>query len=200
MDTGVDDISAAGNRLLRFTGDVTGGDFAFAVVSNLATADVADIDDMSPGIDQNEIKDNPGFAIDTGDIHAFNFETGSGSQIAQAGTYGIHALGNPLFGDDRSRLYVLNADGELFEVDPVAFTPSPALVTGPIPANGDAGWPGRSPTATPASARRSDTSRFHRGEGLLTAPAVPMTSAASTATSPSVGRAASAPRSTTGFQ
>ena len=29
MDSGVDDSSAEGNRLLRFTGNVTGGDFAF---------------------------------------------------------------------------------------------------------------------------------------------------------------------------
>lgn len=142
MDTGVDDTNAEGNRLLRFTGDVTAGDFSFAVVSDLATADVADIDDMGPGIDENQITDNPGLAIDTGDIHAFNYETGSGTLVAQAGTYGIHALGGPLFDDDRSRLYVLNADGELFEIDPDDFSSSGVLGTGPTPAEGIPGWSG----------------------------------------------------------
>ena len=140
MDTGADDSSALGNRLLRFTGDVTAGDFAFDVVSDLATADVADIDDMSPGIDDNQITDNPGLAIDTGNIHAFDYETGSGTQVAQAGTFGIHALGGPLFTDDRSRLYVLNDAAVLFEIDPVDFTSSAALGTGPTPAAGPAGW------------------------------------------------------------
>lgn len=140
MDTGVDDSSAEGNRLLRFNGDVTTGDFDFTVVSDLATADVADIDDMGPGIDNNEITDNPGLAIDTGDIHAFNFETGSGTLIAQAGTFGIHALGGPLFNDGRSRLYVLNSDAELFEVDPTDYSTSGVLGTGPTPAEGTPGW------------------------------------------------------------
>ena len=140
MDSGVDDTSAEGNRLLRFTGNVTGGDFAFEVVSDLATADVADIDDMGPGIDDNQITDNPGLAIDTGNIHAFNYETGSGTQVAQAGTFGIHALGGPLFQDGRSRLYVLNDAAELFEIDPVAFSSSGVLGTGPTPAQGPAGW------------------------------------------------------------
>jgi len=140
MDSGVDDSSADGNRLLRFTGNVTGGDFAFDVVSDLATADVADIDDMSPGIDSNQITDNPGLAIDTGNIHAFNFETGSGTQIAQAGTFGIHALGGPLFTDGTSRLYVLNEGAQLFEVDPVSFGVSGVLGTGPTTAQGPPGW------------------------------------------------------------
>lgn len=142
MDTGSDDTNADGNRLLRFTGDVTAGDFAFAVVSDLATADVADIDDMGPGIDQNQITDNPGLAIDTGNIHAFDYETGSGTQVAQAGTYGIHALGGPLFDDGVSRLYVLNSAAELFELDPTSFAPSAVLGTGPTPAEGTPGWSG----------------------------------------------------------
>jgi hypothetical protein len=140
MDTGVDDSSAEGNRLLRFTGDVTTGDFEFVVVSDLATADVADIDDMGPGIADNQITDNPGLAIDTGNIHAFDYETGSGTQVAQAGTFGIHALGAPLFDDDRSRLYVLNDAAELFEIDPVDFSSSGVLGTGPTPAQGTPGW------------------------------------------------------------
>lgn len=142
MDTGVDVTSAQGNRLLRFTGDVTAGDFAFAVVSDLATADVADIDDMSPGIDANEITDNPGLAIDTGNIHVFNYETGSGTLVAQAGMYGMHALGGPLFQDGQSRLYVLSYDAELFAIDPIAYTSSDVLGTGPVPAEGIPGWSG----------------------------------------------------------
>jgi len=140
MDTGEDDTSSKGNRLLRFTGNVTGGDFTFQVVSDLATASVADIDDMSPGIENNQVTDNPGMAIDTGRIHAFNFETGSGREVARGGTFGIHALGGPLFKDGRSRLYVLNDAAELFEVDPVTFAISPVLGKGPTPAQGTAGW------------------------------------------------------------
>ena len=142
MDTGSHDTNAEGNRLLRFTGDVTAGDFSFTVVSDLATADVADIDDMSPGIADNAITDNPGLAIDTGRIHAFNFETGTGTEIATGGTFGIHALGGTLFEDGRSRLYVLSNDAELFELDPKTLSSSPALGEGPSPAEGPAGWSG----------------------------------------------------------
>ena len=142
MDSGADDSSSAGNRLLRFTGNVVAGDFTFAVVSDLATADVADIDDMSPGITSNQITDNPGLAIDTGNIYAFDYQTGTGTQVAQAGTYGMHALGGPLFDDDQSRLYVLNSNAQLFEVDPVTFGVSGSLVTGPTPAQGTHGWSG----------------------------------------------------------
>jgi hypothetical protein len=142
MDTGVDDTSSEGNRLLRFTGDVRSGDFSFDVVSDLSTADVADIDDMGPGIDGNQITDNPGFAIDTGDIYDFNYETGTGTQVATGGTYGIHALGGPLFSDGRSRLFVLSEQAELFEVDPDTFELSDVRVTGPTPDNGTPGWSG----------------------------------------------------------
>jgi hypothetical protein len=142
MDTGVDDVSSEGNRLLRFTGDVTAGNFDFVVVSDLATADVADIDDMSPGISANQITDNPGLAIDTGTIHAFDYQTGSGTMVASGGTYGMHALGGALFADGLSRLYVLSVAAELFEVDPQSFALSGVLVTGPTPANGNAGWSG----------------------------------------------------------
>jgi hypothetical protein len=140
MDSGVDDSSSQGNRLLRFTGDVTAGDFTFVVVSDLSSADVADIDDMSPGISNNQITDNPGLAIDTGDIYAFDYETGSGTQVAKAGTFGIHALGGPLFSDQKSRLYVLDSNAALFEVDPVSFAVSSVLGTGPTPAQGTPGW------------------------------------------------------------
>ncbi len=140
MDTGADDSSSTGNRLLRFTGNVTAGDFQFVVVSDLATADVADIDDMSPGITDNQVTDNPGLAIDTGNIHAFNYETGSGTQVASGGTFGMHALGGPLFKDGRSRLYVLNDDAKVFEINPVTYAISSALGTGPTPAQGSPGW------------------------------------------------------------
>jgi hypothetical protein len=141
MDTGSDDSSAKGNRLLRFTGNVTGGDYAFVQVSDLGTADVADIDDMGPGINSdNKIVDNPGLAIDTGHIYAFNFETGKGKQVTEAGTYGIHALGGSLFGDKRSRLYVMNESAQLFEINPTTFASSKVLGTGPKPAEGAAGW------------------------------------------------------------
>lgn len=142
MDTGSDDTNADGNRLLRFTADVTAGDFTFVVVSDLGTADVADIDDMSPGIDNNNITDNPGLALDSGTVHHFNYETGSGTQVGMGGTYGIHALGGPLFNDLRSRLYVLSIDGELFELDPVSYTSSGVLGSGPTPTNGIPGWSG----------------------------------------------------------
>ena len=142
MDTGEDDTNAIGNRLLRFTGDVKAGDFTFVVVSDLATADVADIDDMGPGIDNNVITDNPGLAIDTGTVHRFNYETGDGTASGMGGTYGIHALGGALFDDGRSRLYVLSVDAELFELDPVSFASSAVLGTGPMPGEGFAGWSG----------------------------------------------------------
>ncbi|MCA9618770.1 MAG: hypothetical protein KC731_07105 [Myxococcales bacterium] len=142
MDTGSDDTNADGNRLLRFTGQVRAGDFSYVVVSDLATADVADIDDMSPGIVGGAISDNPGLAIDTGDIHAFDYQTGSGTFVANAGTYGIHALGGPLFDDAVARLYVLSSDAELLRVDPTTFVASGVLGTGPTPLNGIAGWSG----------------------------------------------------------
>jgi hypothetical protein len=141
MDTGADDTSAQGNRLLRFTGNVTAGDYSVVQVSDLAAADVADIDDMGPGISaENKIVDNPGLAIDTGHIYAFNYETGKGTQVAQAGTFGIHALGGSLFGDKRSRLYVMNSDAEFFELNPTTYASSAVLGTGPKPAQGDPGW------------------------------------------------------------
>ncbi|MEQ9324006.1 MAG: hypothetical protein RIF41_32880 [Polyangiaceae bacterium] len=142
MDTGVDNTDSVGNRLLRFTGDPIGGDFTYVVVSDLATADVADIDDMSPGISGGVISDNPGLAIDTGDIYDFDYQTGSGNLVANGGTWGIHALGGPLFSDAIARLFVLSSLGELFEVDPTTFTLSGVLATGPTPAEGAAGWSG----------------------------------------------------------
>ncbi len=142
MDTGVNDSSADGNRLIRFTGNVLAGDFSYIVISDLATADVADIDDMGPGIDNNEITDNPGLAIDTGTVYNFNYETGSGTMAGTGGTWGIHALGKDLFTDQVARLYVLTKDAELYEMDPTTYQLSGILGTGPTTAQGNAGWSG----------------------------------------------------------
>ncbi|PRP91465.1 hypothetical protein ENSA7_82330 [Enhygromyxa salina] len=144
MDTGVNVSSAEGNRLLRFTGDYLAGDLGFEVITDLQMASVADIDDMGPGIDgMGEITDGIGFAIDSGHVYEFNYNTGTGTEIGSGGTWGIHALGGPLFTDGTARLYLLNMDAELFEADPVDLGLSPILVTGPTP-NGDAapGWSG----------------------------------------------------------
>ncbi len=145
MDTGDDDGSATGNRLLRFTGDVLAGEFDFVVVSDLSTASVADIDDMGPGIDSDgNVTDNPGFAIDTGNIYDFNYETGSGTHRGNGGTWGVHVLGGPLFDDGVSRLYLLDSSARLYEMDPTTDTLSDVLGTGPaISTEGDnPGWSG----------------------------------------------------------
>lgn len=143
MDTGLDVSSSTGNRLLRFTGDYLASDFSYVVVSDLEVADVADIDDMGPGIDdENKITDNPGFAIDSGNIYDFDYETGIGTLIASGGTWGIHALGGSLFTDGISRLYVLSMNAELYEVDPVSFEVSDLLGTGPTVTTGSPGWSG----------------------------------------------------------
>ena len=143
MDTGVDVSSSTGNRLLRFTGDYLASDFSYVVVSDLEVADVADIDDMGPGIDaEGEITDNPGFAIDSCDIYDFDFETGFGTMIATGGTWGIHALGGPLFTDGVSRLYVLSMNAELFAVDSITYAVSGILGSGPAVTTGLPGWTG----------------------------------------------------------
>lgn len=107
MDTGVNNTSAEGNRLIRFSGSVLTGDLSYAVISDLSEASVADIDDMAPGIDENgNITDNPGLAIDTRNLYTMNYETGTGSQLGTAGTYGVHVLGGDLFTDRQARVYV----------------------------------------------------------------------------------------------
>jgi hypothetical protein len=143
MDTGLDVGSNTGNRLLRFTGDVLASEFDYEVISDLSVADVADIDDMGPGIDSDgEITDNPGFAIDTGDIYDFDYETGFGTLIGSGGTWGIHALGGPLFDDEVARLYILSSDANLYEVDPFTYEVSESLGTGPAVSQGHPGWSG----------------------------------------------------------
>lgn len=147
MDSGTNSATAEGNRLLRFTGDFLAGDLSYEVITDLSMASVADIDDMSPGIDaMGEITDSQGFAIDSGTVYDFDYLSGTGVALGMAGTYGIHALGGALFDDDTARLYVLNIDAELFEVDPVTLASSGVLATGPdvptLPTNGNTGLAG----------------------------------------------------------
>lgn len=132
MDTGTDISNSDGNRLLRFSGKPRGGDLSFTVVSDLSTASVADIDDMGPGIDaQGKLTDNPGYAIDTSDIHAFNYETGSGTRVGGGGRFGIHVLGGELFADGKSRLYVsLASDASVLQLDAQSFDVIDSVSTG----------------------------------------------------------------------
>ena len=141
MDTGVDVSSAEGNRLLRFTGDYLAGDLAYEVITDLEMAEVADIDDMGPGIDENgEITDGQGYAIDSGSVYDFDYNTGTGTLLGQGGTWGIHALGAPLFDDETARLYLFNSNAELFEADPVDLSLSGVLVSGPATPDSPDGW------------------------------------------------------------
>ncbi len=144
MDSGVDLSSAAGNRLIRFTGDYLSGDLNYEVITDLEDASVADIDDLGPGIDKDGlITDGEGFAIDSGTVYSFNYNTGTGTSLGNGGTWGSHALGGPLFVDDTARLYLLDVGARLFEADPVNLMLSPVLVTGPAPAgDAPAGWSG----------------------------------------------------------
>lgn len=148
MDTGLDSVSNTGNRLLRFTGDYLAGDLSYEVITDLAVAVSADIDDMAPGLDaQGKVIDNPGFGIDSGSIYALDYTTGTGMMLGMGGTYGIHTLGGPLFDDAVSRLYVLSVDAEVFEADPMTLVLSPVLATGPSLASG--GPPGDTGFAGP---------------------------------------------------
>lgn len=148
MDSGEDSVSNIGNRLLRFTGDYLAGDLSYEVITDLMVAVSADIDDMAPGLDaRGAVIDNPGFGIDSGSVYALDYTTGTGTMLGIAGTYGIHTLGGPLFDDGVSRLYVLNVDAEVFEVDPITLAPSPVLATGPSLASG--GPPGDTGFAGP---------------------------------------------------
>ncbi len=144
MDTGADVGSATGNRLIRFTGDYLGGDLSFEVITDLENASAPDIDDMGPGIDADgEITDGQGFAIDTSNVYEFDYNTGTGTSLGNAGTWGVHALGGPLFDDGIARLYVFDQDANLREADPVTLATSDVLVTGPDPdGSSPAGWSG----------------------------------------------------------
>jgi hypothetical protein len=144
MDSGVNLSDAQGNRLIRFTGDYLLGDLGYEVITDLENASVADIDDMGPGIDaMGEITDGIGFAIDSGEVYVFDYNLGTGTSLGMGGTWGIHALGGPLFTDATARLYLLDIDGQLFEADPGDLALSEVLVTGPTPAgDAPAGWSG----------------------------------------------------------
>ena len=144
MDSGTDLSTADGNRLIRFTGDYLAGDLNYKVITDLENASVADIDDLGPGIDaMGEITDGSGFAIDSGEVYAFDYNLGTGKKLGNGGTWGSHALGGPLFTDKTARLYLLDIDAKLVRADPVTLALSPVLVTGPKP-EGDApaGWSG----------------------------------------------------------
>jgi hypothetical protein len=144
MDTGTHVSSSDGNRLIRFTGDYLAGDLDYEVITDLGMSMVADIDDMGPGIDaMGEITDGQGFAIDSGTVYDFDYLAGSGILLGPGGTWGVHALGGPLFTDEQARLYLFDDQARLFEADPTNLNLSPVLVTGPLP-DGDAlpGWSG----------------------------------------------------------
>ncbi|HEY0136633.1 MAG TPA: hypothetical protein VGB85_21265 [Nannocystis sp.] len=131
MDTGEDVGSSAGNRLLRFKGAYLKGELEFDVITDLGDASVADIDDMSPGIIDGEISDGVGFAMDSSDLWRIDYTTGTGMQLAGTdGTWGIHALGGPLFTDGEPRLYILSSDAELLRVKLDDYS-STSLITGP---------------------------------------------------------------------
>lgn len=143
MDTGTDTTDPDGNRLLRFTGNFLMNDLSFEVITDLAMASVADIDDMSPGISANdEITDGFGYAIDSGEIYEFDYNTGTGSHVATGGTFGVHALGGPLFDDDSPRLYVFDSSARLFMADPATYNLSGVLIQGPPTLFGQPGHSG----------------------------------------------------------
>ncbi len=144
MDSGIDVSSATGNRLIRFSGDYLAGDLSYEVITDLENASVADIDDLGPGIDEDgEITDGQGFAIDTSSVYNFDYTTGTGVLLGNAGTWGVHALGGPLFDDETARLYVFDQEARLREADPVTLATSDVLVTGPDPDGGaPPGWSG----------------------------------------------------------
>lgn len=138
MDTGQDVGSSVGNRLIRFTGDYLAGDFSYKVISDLSSATVADIDDMSPAIGgKGQITDNPGYAIDSSNIYNFDYTTGTGTLMGKGGSWGIHALGGALFDDGRARLYVMDSSANIFEYDLKNNAVSAALGKGPT-----GGWSG----------------------------------------------------------
>jgi hypothetical protein len=143
MDTGVDVSNSSGNRLLRFTGDYLQGDLSYEVLTDLQKASVGDIDDMSPGIVDGEINDLLGFAIDSSELWQLDYTTGTGMNLAAtSGTWGVHALGGPLFDDLQPRLYVLSQNATLFEIDLANFSSSDPLVVGPDLMHDNNGWSG----------------------------------------------------------
>jgi PKD repeat protein len=126
MDTGQQHSSTTGNRLLRFTGDVVMGDFAYEVVG--PSHSVPDMDGLGPGIDKTTgwVVDTPGFGIDSYDFYDVDYETGTYSLIGTTvGPYAIHAINGSFFSDGKSRLYTITGipqigqtSSTLYEIDP----------------------------------------------------------------------------------
>jgi len=137
MDTGEDVGSSEGNRLLRFTGAYLQGDLTFEVITDLQNASVGDIDDMSPGIVDGEVSDSLGFAMDSDVLWQIDYTSGTGQLQAETdGTWGVHALGGPLFDDMQPRLYILSSGdddtgAELRQVDLDDFSNTDPLIVGP---------------------------------------------------------------------
>ncbi|WP_152629937.1 HYR domain-containing protein [Haliangium ochraceum] len=119
MDTGVACHTQPGNRLLRFLGEVTAGDFSFDVVSDLSDG-VPDIDDMSPGLGPDgEILDNPGLALDSRELYTIDYQTGDNARLGfSAAYYGIHAFPGSAYADGRGRVYATSLDGQLYDISP----------------------------------------------------------------------------------
>jgi len=137
MDTGSNVSNSDGNRLLRFTKDYLNGELDYEIITDLENASVGDIDDMSPGLVDGEISDGSGFAMDSSFLWQLDYGTGTGAELAKTdGTWGIHALGGPLFNDLMPRVYILssgnaNTGAELMEVYINDYTNTPPLVEGP---------------------------------------------------------------------
>ncbi len=131
VDTGTTNVTAVGNRLLRFTGDVLSGDYSFEEIVSLAA--VGDIDDLGPGIDDaGRVTDNPGFMIDTTTVFTIHYLTGSSGLVGTSGgRWGIHAVDRSRFSDGESRVFVLNNDGALRRADPDTAATLETLGTGP---------------------------------------------------------------------
>lgn len=102
---------------------------------------------MGPGIaPDGAIRDNPGFANDSGEVHVFDYETGSGTFLGGGEIYGfgVHALGGELFTDGRSRVYIMSAEAEIFEMDPETGELSEVPASAPTPepkGTATPGWP-----------------------------------------------------------
>lgn len=144
MDTGSDVGNSDGNRLLRFSGKYLEGKLGFDVITDLGNASVADIDDMSPGIVDGEISDGMGFAMDSGDLWRIDYTTGTGMNLGETdGSWGIHALGGPLFSDMNPRLYILSSNAALMQIQLDDYTGT-QLIVGPdlMLQTGYNGWSG----------------------------------------------------------
>ena len=137
MDTGTDVVDTNGNRLIRFTEDYLAGDLSYEVITDLSVDTAPDIDDLGPGLDEDdELTDGRGFAIDSGTVYDFDYTTGTGAVVGDAGTYGVHVLGGPLFDDGRPRLYIFDVQARLFEADTTSLALSDVLVQGPPSSGG----------------------------------------------------------------